>query len=477
MALQYINGKCLPGKGEPVEIFNPATEDIVDSVQTATREQAIEALEAAQAAFPIWSSLSLEERGDWICKLSDAILAEKGTIADLLSREVGLPYSATPGEVAGVSKNLLFMYEEAKRVYGTTLPDYGAPQGEVYHFVQPYPLGVTVGHLAWNHPLHFFGAKLAPALASGCTCVLKPSISTPLASLYIAAIAERIGFPRGVFNVLAGPSGVIGKALNESKIPRLIGVIGSSETGRQVMSQGATSIKRYSLELGGNAPLIIMPDASLDDAVSYIVQRKTDSCGQGCSNINRVYVHRDVHDKVVELLLEKLRRVKVGWGKDEADAMGPQINKERRNALLDLIDEAVKHGAKLLYGGKIPEGMHRGAFIMPTLLDETPDDAVLTHLEIFGPVIPVYTFTELDDAIARGNDTESGLAAYVYSHDSRVIAKCSEKLTFGMIYVNNPVFGGSNLPHIGVKESGIGCDYSRWSLENYYMLRRTSMRP
>jgi len=475
---QYINGTYVEGKGRPFDVVNPATEEVIASIHAADEAQTIMALEAAQSAFKTWSKTSISERIGWIAKLRKALVAERDTLADLVAREVGKSYPQAEAECSLMFELLDFYCEEVKRVYGTSIRDYGTKAGEVFHVMQRYPVGVAVGHLAWNFPIQNAALKLGPALASGCTCVLKPSSNTPLATLYLGALGEKIGFPKGVFNIVSGPSSIVGKVLNESKIPRLITLIGSTETGRQVMAQASTSVKRLSLELGGNAPAIVMPDADMESTAAFMVTRKMRCCGQGCGNINRIYVHDSVHDKFVTLLHRNIEKVKVGWGKELGDVMGPQINKAARDRLLDLIKDATGRGANLIYGGKIPEGQTRGSFITPTLLDNVSDDARMCREEVFGPILPVCRFSDLDDVITRANDTEYGLCSYLFTHDSRVIAKVTHDLEFGEVHVNNP--GGGNfvpLPHIGIKESGVGCDGSQWSLEGYFWLRRFSIRP
>ncbi len=475
---QYINGRSIEGRGRPFEVANPATDEVIATLGAADEAQTIEALQAAQDAFKTWSRTPLRERVTWISRLREAFLAERDVLVDLLAREVGKSYPEAETECSGMATILDFYCEEIKRVYGTTMADYTSRPGEAFHVMRKYPVGVAVGHLAWNFPVQNAALKLAPSLASGCTCVLKPSSSTPLATLYLGAIAEKIGFPNGVFNILAGPSSVVGKTLNESKIPRLITLIGSSETGRQVLSEAATSIKRFSLELGGNAPAVVMPDADLEETADFMVTRKIRCCGQGCANINRIYVHQKVHDGFVSLLHKNLRKVKVGWGKDQGDAMGPMIHRAVRARVLDLIRDAVDKGATLVYGGAVPEELEAGSFILPTLLDHAQDTMRLCHEEIFGPVLPVYTFDDLDEVIAAANDTDYGLCSYLFTHDARVIARVTEEFTFGEVLVNNPPGGNFvPLPHIGIKESGVGCDGSQWSLEPYFWMRRVSLRP
>ena len=369
---QYIDGQMVAGAGEPFDVVNPATDEVVATLRAAAAAQATLALDAAQRAFRTWSRTSLNERIAWTVKLRDACLAERDTLVDLLAREVGKSYPEAMAECNGLATILDFYAEESKRVYGTALPDYTSRRGAALHLLRKDPVGVAVGHLAWNFPIQNAALKLGPALASGCTCVLKPSSSTPLATLYLGVIGEKIGFPKGVFNILAGPSAIVGTALNASPIPRLVTLIGSSETGRQVMREAATSIKRFSLELGGNAPAVVMPDADLEATAQFMVTRKIRCCGQGCANINRIYVQESIHDPFVGMLRQQVATVKVGWGKDLGEAMGPLINRAARTRVLALINDAVAKGARLLSGGRVPEDLPAGAFLLPTPLGSSP---------------------------------------------------------------------------------------------------------
>lgn len=472
----YINGKIVAGEGRVMNVTCPATDEVLESFNAASKEQALYALESAQEAFKTWSKLSINERGVWIQRYIEALEEEMDTLVDLEAKETGKNYPETASAVNENIHDLAWYVEQVKREEAVILPDPRVKPGEQYQIMGKYPIGVVVGHIAWNHPIYGVCCKIGPALASGCTCVIKPSSQTPLGALYMGKVAEKIGFPKGVLNFIAGPSAEIGKAMNESTIPSMIGVIGSCETGREVMRQGATSIKRYSLELGGNSPCIIMPDADLNMAVSWVTDRKMQACGQGCTNVNRVYVHESIHDQVVSMFQEEIRKVKVGFGKELGKVVGPQVLKSHRDFVLELIDDAVSKGAKLLYGGGIPAGMEKGNFIEPTLLDQVTDEMRMCNEEIFGPVIAIYTFRDLDEVIRRSNHTHFGLAAYLYTYDARVISRCSEELGFGMVNVNSPNCGGAFIPHVGIKESGLGCDHSRWSLDEYYYLRRTSIK-
>lgn len=476
MFKQYINGKLVDGKGKIAEVYDPSTGEVIDTVGCANAEQAKEALNAAAEAFKTWSKTPVNERYDWLMKLKSACTAERDKLIDLVSFESGRPYAAACGDVDWLLISLSYYAEEAKRIDGEVLPTQYVGGKENYHIVTRKPIGVTVGHIAWNYPLGNASIKLAPAVASGCTCIIKPSSETPLATLYLGVIAEKIGFPKGVINIISGPSGEVAKTLNESNIPRMITLIGSYETGLKLLNQSSTSLKKYSLELGGNAPVIVMPDADLDETAANIVAKKVGFAGQTCVNYNRIYVHESVYKELCEKVAMELSRVKLGRYKDEGYVMGPVINNKARDRMLELIDDAVKNGAKLIMGGEIPPEFSKGSYITPALLTDVTDGMRVSAEEIFGPIIPMQSFSDFDDVLERANNTIFGLSAYFFGHDSREIAKAFEALDAGEIFVNGGI-GSEFTPHPGLKQSGIGCDKSKWSMDEYYDLKLISLVP
>lgn len=473
MFKQYINGKLVDGKGRVMEVIDPATSEVIDTVGCANAEQTEEALQAAAKAFKIWSKVPVGKRCEWIAKFRAACVEEFDTLVDLIMKESGRPYDAACGDVNWLLTSLQYYPEEAKRIDGAILP---TPAAEVYHVVVREPIGVTVGHLAWNYPLGNASIKLAPALASGCTCIIKPSSETPLATLYLGVIAEKVGLPEGILNILAGPSSEVAATLNKSDIPRMISCIGSYETGLKILQQGATSMKRYSLELGGNAPVVVMPDADLDATAANIVFKKVGFAGQTCVNYNRIYIHESIYEVMCEKVAAELSKVKLGYGKDEGYVMGPVINMEARDRMLDLIDDAVKSGAKLVMGGTVPEEFKKGSFITPALLVDVTDDMRVSTEEIFGPIIPLQSFKTLDEAIEKSNNTIFGLSAYFFGHNSQEMSKFLTYVDAGEIFVNGAA-GSEFTPHAGHKQSGIGCDKSKWSMEEYYDLKLISINP
>lgn len=477
MYQQYINGVLTEGKGQRMKVLDPADNSVLAEIGSASAEQCQEALQAAKAAFPAWAKTPIGERCQWLNKLIDAVLEEKEKLAELLSAESGKPYKTAMEDIVGFAFYARFYAEEGMRMEGTTVYTAGKAYGEMYHAVERRPLGVVVAHIAWNYPIAMAALKIGPAMVAGDPLILKPASDTPLATLCLGEIAEKIGLPKGVLNILCGPSSVVAKELNESDIPSMITLIGSSETGRRAMEQSVKkSIKRFSMELGGNAPVIVMPDADIEFAAQHCVAFKCDNAGQICTNYNRIYVHESVYEAYLEKVEALLSEVHCGSKHDVGNIMGPMITRAARDRILGLIEEAQEKGAKLICGGTIPEGLEAGNFITPALLRDVTEDMRVSREEIFGPIIAVRKFTDLDETLKKANDTDLGLASYFFGHDARDIAKAFETLETGDVYING-AGGGANTPHIGMKQSGIGCDQSRWSLEEYFQLKRISMAP
>ena len=476
MFKQYINGRVVDGNGDKKAVLDPATNEIIDYVSCADKAQAEEALNAANEAFKTWSKTPVNERAEWLYKLKEACTSERDKLIELVSKESGRPYPSACGDVDWLLISLSYYAEQAKRVEGAILPYQGNGDKPNYQVVTRQPVGVTVGHIAWNYPLGNASIKMCPAIASGCTCVIKPSSETPLATLYVGEIAERIGFPKGVLNIISGPANEVAKTLNESKIPRLISLIGSYETGLKLLKQSSNSLKKYSLELGGNAPVVVMPDADLDEVAANIVAKKVGFAGQTCVNYNRIYIHSSIYEELGERIAKELGKVKLGKWKDEGYIMGPVIDNKARDRMLDLIKDATDNGATLVMGGEIPKEFEKGAYITPALLKDVNDEMRVSKEEIFGPIIPIQPFDTLDEAIEKANNTIFGLSAYFFGHNSKEMSKFFENVTAGEFFVNGG--GGTEFsPHSGAKQSGIGCDKSKWSLEEYYDMKFVSMIP
>ncbi len=472
MYKMYINGQCMAGESDAIQVINPATEGVVERFGGATPAQTTLALESAEEAFSTWSVLSINERGEWINKLRDALLDEKKVIMDILIKETGKTVSDAEYDFNMLADCLLYFQDEAKRLSGEVITDY---DNQFRNIITRVPVGVVVAHLAWNFPLLNVGYKLGPVLASGCTCVLKPSKETPLATLHIGKVAEKIGFPKGVINIVCGSTKEVAEVMNASTIPSLITLIGSTQTGLKIVEQSATSVKHYSLELGGNAPAIVMPSADVKDAAEKLVGLKFTNAGQVCVSPNRVFVHEDVYEEFIGHALTSVKQVKLGWGDDEGATMGPLLTQGARERMTQLVEDAKAKGAKVLYGGKAPEGKEVGYYYIPTLLEDVDKSMKVYTEEVFGPIMPILSFSNQDDVIAMANDTEYGLASYVFSQNLGDVMEISDKLQYGTVCVNEP-FYAVNLPHGGLKQSGVGKDCSRYSLEEYYNVKRVSIK-
>lgn len=469
MYQMLINGNLEVGAGKILPVYNPATGDVITELHGASKEQALQALKGADEAFKTWSKLSISEREIFIRNFKKAIEDNKNEILNLLILETGKPLSNALEDYEMLPNCLDFFIEETKRLNGELIPDY---TDKHLNIIEHRPLGVVVGYLAWNFPLLNLGYKLGPILASGCTCVLKPSSITPLTTLFIGDIASKI-FPAGVINIVAGSSSEIATPMNSSKIASMITLIGSSNTGKKIIEESTTSIKRYSLELGGNAPAIVFKDANLNQAATCIAGLKYANAGQICVSPNRVFVHQSVLEDFVLKVKDIIKNIILEVGDDtETPLMGPICSDNDANRLVDLVSDATKKGAKLILGGR---RTGKGYFFEPTLIQGVTKEMRMYNEEIFGPIISIIPFTDEDDIIDLANDTEYGLAAYVYTNDLNTAMNVSRNIEAGTVCVNEP-FYNFNLPHGGVKQSGIGKDCSHYSLEEYFDIRRVTIK-
>lgn len=469
--LNIINGKEVLGEGVSIMVYNPATGEEIQPVMAASPAQAQVALDAADAAFKTWSKLSLAQREAHILAFADTLVAHREEIIAMLIEETGKSYGTAAYDFDMIPNCLRYFIEEAKSMNGAIIPDY---EGNHLSMVIRKPLGVVAGYLAWNFPLLNLGYKLGPALAAGCTCVLKPSTQTPIASLYVGKLAIESGMPAGVINIIAGTGDDISAVLNTSPITQMITLIGSSATGAKIIRESSNTIKHYSLELGGNAPVMVMKDADYAFAAACVVGAKTENGGQICVAPNRVFVHADIAEPFIAELKKQVARVSFGSGTDAADIlMAPMVSKRAQGAMQALVDDAVAKGATIEAGGTTPDCA--GYFYDSTILTGVTKEMRVYQEEIFGPIIPVIVFDDNDDAVALANDTEYGLAAYVYTKDLDTAMKLSREIDSGSVCVNEP-FYNFNLPHGGCKQSGVGKDCSTYSLEEYTYLQRIAIK-
>lgn len=469
----YIDGELRDShSGRRRGVICPGTEEAVAEVAWADGADAEAALSGARSGFAKWSRLSLKERTEWMQRLRGAIAAREEELRLAVMYEMGKPWEATAEDYETVVNALEWYPQEMQRTRDLILPDM---ENTHYHQVISQPAGVVAAFLAWNFPLLNVGFKLGPALAAGCSIILRPSSSSPLSAYVLGEICREVNFPAGVVNILCGPSDPVATTISRSAIPRVITMIGSSETGRKLIAQSATSIKRMSMELGGNAPAIVFPDAGLETAAREIAALKFGNCGQICVAPNRIFVHQDVLERFTELFLCEARRVKVGFGREAQPTMGPLIDGKARQRIDEMVREAVGQGAGLLCGGKVPPHLPKGYFYEPTVLANVNPTMRVFREEIFGPVAPLISFRDEEEVLAMANDTEYGLASYAYTEDVRRVKRLSERLEFGEVQINGFKYS-IYLPHGGIKESGIGKDCSQYALEDYLIRKRVTIR-
>jgi succinate-semialdehyde dehydrogenase / glutarate-semialdehyde dehydrogenase len=459
------------GGGGTLEVEDPATGETIASVADATAEDAQAALAAADEAFEEWRWVAPRERADILRRAYDLIVERTDELALLMTLEMGKPVAESRGEIAYANNFLRWYSEEAVRINGRfTTNEAGA--GRVLTMRQP--IGPCLFITPWNFPLAMGTRKIGPALATGCTCVVKPAKQTPLSMLALAQILEEAGLPGGVLNVLtAKSSGSLMQPLIEDPRVRKMSFTGSTPVGKQLIAQSAEQVLKVSMELGGNAPFLVFEDADLDAAVEGALLAKMRNGGEACTSANRFHVHESVADAFAEKLAAKIGAMKVGRGTEDGVQVGPLIDEAQRAKVAELVDDAVAKGAKALTGGERLDGA--GYFYAPTVLSGVSDDADLLAEEIFGPVAPITTFASDDEAIAKANKTEYGLVSYVFTQDVDRAFRVIERLETGMIGFNQGIVSNAGAPFGGVKQSGFGREGGPEGLDEYLETKYIAM--
>ena len=456
----YIDGAWL---GTPVNaVTDPATGKVLAKVPDFGAEETRQAIDAASRAFGPWSQKTAKERSVILRRWFDLIIANADDIALLMTSEQGKPLAEAKGEVVYAASFVEFFAEEAKRIYGETIPS-PFPGSQILCLRQP--IGVIAAITPWNFPAAMITRKVAPALAAGCTAVVKPAPDTPLTALALAVLAERAGIPAGVFNILTGDAAAIGSEMCRHPAVRFVGFTGSTAVGKLLMRQAADTVKKVGLELGGNAPFIVFDDADVDAAVEGAMASKYRNMGQTCVCANRLFVQSGIHDAFVERLSRKVSEMKVGPGVDEGVVQGPLINERALAKVKAHIADATQKGAKIVVGGKPHE--LGGSFFQPTILTGATPDMLVSQEETFGPVAPIYRFDSEDEVVTLANDTNAGLAAYFYARDIGTVFRVATALEYGMVAVNSGILSTEIAPFGGVKESGIGREGSRHGIEEF----------
>jgi len=469
----YINGEWVAAdNGATMPVFNPASKEKIIEIPNAGAAETRRAIEAADVAFQSWKNVVAKERSAVLKRWFQLIMENQADLAQLMTAEQGKPLAESSGEVAYGASFVEWFAEEGRRVYGDTIAS-NNPTQRIITLKQP--IGVVAAITPWNFPIAMITRKVAPALAAGCTIVLKPATETPLCALALVKLAEEAGVPAGVFSVVAGNKARdIGGEMTSSKIVRKLTFTGSTEIGKVLMEQCAGTVKKTSMELGGNAPFIVFDDADLDEAVVGAMASKYRNAGQTCVCANRILVQEGVFGAFAEKLVAAVKTLKVGNGADAGVTIGPLINDAAFTKVSAIVDQATSNGAKVLVGGKGTTEESQN-FYQPTVLVDCDDTMDVYNEEIFGPVAPLFKFKTEEEAVRIGNDTPFGLAAYFYSRDIGRVWRVAEGLDYGIVGINEGVISTEVAPFGGVKESGTGREGSKYGIDDYLEIKYLNM--
>lgn len=460
----YINGQWIDADNKVTfKVTNPANGEVIAHVSNMGAAETERAIAAAQQALPAWRAMTAKQRSQLLQRWFRLMMENQQALAELLSLEQGKPQAEAMGEIAYGASFIEWFAEEGKRTYGETIP---SPQPGRRIITIKQPIGVVAAITPWNFPNAMIARKVGPALAAGCTVVLKPAAETPLSALALAALAEQAGIPAGVLNVVTGKDAkAIGGVMTQSPIVRKLSFTGSTGVGKLLMAQSADTVKKLSLELGGNAPFIVFDDADIDAAVQGALTAKFRNSGQTCVCANRILVQETIYDTFAERLAQAVNTLQVGPASDVKSQQGPLINQAAVDKVQEHLSDAVSHGARILAGGK--SHALGGLFFEPTVLVDVTESMLISREETFGPIAPLFKFRDEAEAIHLANDTEFGLAAYFYSRDIGRIYRVAEALESGMVGINEGLISNEVAPFGGIKQSGLGREGSRYGIEDY----------
>ena len=463
----YVDGAWIDAdSGATVKVDNPATGETLGTIPKLGRAETKRAIDAANRALPAWRALTAKERSAKLRRWYELMIENQDDLGRLMTLEQGKPLAEAKGEIAYAASFIEWFAEEAKRIYGDTIPGH---QADKRILVIKQPIGVTAAITPWNFPTAMITRKAGPALAAGCTMVIKPASQTPYSALALVELAERAGIPKGVLSVVTGSAAEIGAELTESPIVRKISFTGSTEIGAKLMEQSAPTIKKLSLELGGNAPFIVFDDADLDKAVEGAIASKYRNAGQTCVCVNRLYIQDGVYDAFAEKFKAAVAKLKVGNGLEEGVTIGPLIDAKAAAKVKEHIYDAVSQGAKVIAGGKAHA--NGGSYFEPTILADVPKSAKVSKEETFGPLAPLFRFKDEAEVIELANDTEFGLASYFYARDLSRVFRVAEALEYGMVGINTGLISNEVAPFGGVKASGLGREGSKYGIEDYLEIK------
>lgn len=469
----FINGEWQGADSkEKVTIYNPATLVTISEVSYGGKAETVRAIQSASKAFETWGQTTGRERSRILYKAAQIMLDEADRLGEILTTEQGKPLKEATGEVKGAANFLLWYAEEASRGYGELIPSSVKSKRLM---VIPQPIGVIGAITPWNFPASMITRKIGPALAAGCTVVLKPSPETPISAVEIVKILEQAGLPKGVVNLVTGDAEAIGDAMLSDKQVRLITFTGSTKVGKHLIRESANHVKKMSLELGGHAPIIVFDDADIEKAATLSLGSKFRNNGQTCICANRLYVHESIQKKFTDVLKSKVEQLQIGNGLKGGTDLGPLINENAAKKVQAHLDDAVEKGANIVTGGCKWNGDLDGYFYQPTILSDVTDDMIIMNEETFGPVIPIQAFTDEDTVIEKANNTDYGLAAYIFTEKTSRALRVSERLEYGIVGVNDVFPSLPETPFGGIKQSGLGKEGGHHGMHEFLEMKFVSI--
>lgn len=466
----FIDGEWVGAEAPQIDVTDPATGEVIAAVPSLGAKETREAIEAAHRAQKEWAARPAKERAAVLRRWFDLMMENQDDLAAILTAEQGKPLTEAKGEIAYAASFVEYYAEEAKRIYGSIVP---APTNDRRIVVLKQPIGVCAAITPWNFPAAMITRKAGPALAAGCSMVVKPATATPLSAFALAELGARAGLPRGILSVITGKAGAIGGEMTSNALVRKVTFTGSTEIGKELMAQSAATVKKVALELGGNAPFIVFDDADIDAAVEGAVASKYRNTGQTCICTNRFLVQSKVHDAFVEKLTAKVAALKIGSGFEDGVAQGPLIDMAAVEKVEEHIADALAGGAKVTTGGK--RHAKGGSFFEPTVITGMKPEMKASREETFGPLAPVFRFETDEEAIALANDTPFGLASYFYSRDIGRVWRVAEALEYGLVGVNAGIISTEVAPFGGLKESGLGREGGPWGIEEFLEVKYVAM--
>ena len=468
---QFIDGKWQKStSGETYNVINPATEELIGKASKANSEDIKKALNSAAKGFEIWKQTSPWERAKIIRKISELIRSRVDTLSKWLTLEVGKPLSEGPGEIHGAADIFEWNSEETKRIFGETNQS-RFPNTRINIYYQP--VGVVAALVPWNFPIILASRKSSTALAAGCSVIVKPDIITPGSVMEIVDICKEAGVPPGVVNLISGDPAKVSSELISSDIVKKISITGSTRVGKLILKQAADKVQRVTMELSGHSPFIVFDDVDLNKVTDMAISAKFRNNGQVCISPSRFYIHETKKDEFAELMVKKTKKLKVGNGLDKNTSLGPLTTKQRLDGIEKLVEKTKQEGAKILLGGKRPSGFNKGFYFEPTIFDNVKDNFTIMKEEPFGPLVPLLTFRDFDEVVARANDNDLGLCSYIYTNNLKKAHKASELMETGCVAVNTPAVAVAEAPFGGIKQTGYGREGGSMAIKDYLNIKYT----